>query len=150
MFYRVGNDDALTIMELGQQSLTLVASVEQAPVDFMRTRQHIPLSFIINEPQCVFRQIFESTLRQREITLENTIELWSIESIKQCVAGNLGVSFLPRFAVEDELKRGTLVELPFSETPLTIHALCAHHAGKAISPAMRVFMQCMQEEQEAR
>ncbi|MBZ4345730.1 hypothetical protein LAN15_21620, partial [Mycobacterium tuberculosis] len=104
-------------MELGQQSLTLVASVEQAPVDFMRPRQHIPLSFIINEPQCVFRQIFESTLRQREITLENTIELWSIESIKQCVAGNLGVSFLPRFAVEDELKRGTLVELPFSETP---------------------------------
>lgn len=51
--------------------------------------------------------------------------------------------------MEDELKRGTLVELPFSETPLTIHALCAHHAGKAISPAMRVFMQCMQEEQEA-
>ncbi|MDR8464130.1 LysR family transcriptional regulator, partial [Acinetobacter baumannii] len=48
------------------------------------------------------------------------------------------------------LKRGTLVELPFSETPLTIHALCAHHAGKAISPAMRVFMQCMQEEQEVR
>ncbi len=80
-------------MELGQQSLALVASVEQAPVDFMRPRQHIPLSFIINEPQCVFRQIFESTLRQREITLENTIELWSIESIKQCVAGNLGVSF---------------------------------------------------------
>lgn len=150
VFYRVGNDDALTIMELGQQSLTLVASVEQAPVDFMRPRQHIPLSFIINEPQCVFRQIFESTLRQREITLENTIELWSIESIKQCVAGNLGVSFLPRFAVEDKLKRGTLVELPFSETPLTIHALCAHHTGKAISPAMRVFMQCMQEEQEAR
>ena len=26
VFYRVGNDDALTIMELGQQPLTLVAS----------------------------------------------------------------------------------------------------------------------------
>ena len=60
VFYRVGNDDALTIMELGQQSLALVASVEQAQVDFMRPRQHIPLSFIINEPQCVFRQIFEA------------------------------------------------------------------------------------------
>ncbi len=60
VFYRVGNDDALTIMELGQQSLTLVASVEQAPVDFMRPRQHIPLSFIINEPQCVFRQILKA------------------------------------------------------------------------------------------
>ncbi|OOL15832.1 LysR family transcriptional regulator, partial [Klebsiella aerogenes] len=70
--------------------------------------------------------IFESTLRQRTITLENTIELWSIESIKQCVASNLGVSYLPRFAVEEELKRGTLVELPFSDIPLTINAICAH------------------------
>ncbi|MCW6283425.1 LysR family transcriptional regulator, partial [Klebsiella pneumoniae] len=73
VFYRVGNDDALTMMELGPQPLALVASVDQAPVDFLRPRQHIPLSFIINEPQCVFRQIFESTLRQRGITMENTI-----------------------------------------------------------------------------
>ena len=66
------------MMELGPHPLALVASVDQAPVDFLRPRQHIPLSFIINEPQCVFRQIFESTLRQRGITMENTIELWSL------------------------------------------------------------------------
>lgn len=145
VFYRVGNDDALTMTSFGQQSLTLVASPQHPAVDFTRCGQHIPLSFVINEPQCVFRQIFESTLRQRTITLENTIELWSIESIKQCVASNLGVSYLPRFAVEEELKRGTLVELPFSDIPLTINAICAHHAGKVISPAMRVFMQCVEE-----
>ncbi|STV56958.1 LysR family transcriptional regulator YfiE [Klebsiella pneumoniae subsp. ozaenae] len=89
----VGNDDALTIMELGQQSLALVASVEQAPVDFMRPRQQYPAELYHQRTQCVFRQIFESTLRQREITLENTIELWSIESIKQCVAGKSGSEF---------------------------------------------------------
>ena len=77
--------------------------------------------------------------------LFRSIELWSSESIKQCVASNLGVSYLPRFAVEEELKRGTLVELPFSAVPLTINALCAHHAGKVVSPAMRVFMQCVEE-----
>ena len=145
VFYRVGNDDALTMTSFGQQPLTLVASPQHPAVDFTRCGQHIPLSFVINEPQCVFRQIFESTLRQRAITLENTIELWSIESIKQCVASNLGVSYLPRFAVEEELKRGTLVELPFSAVPLTINAICAHHAGKVVSPAMRVFMQCVEE-----
>ncbi|MGS8598664.1 LysR substrate-binding domain-containing protein, partial [Salmonella enterica subsp. enterica serovar Infantis] len=75
--------------------------------------QQIPCSFIINAPQCVFRQLFESTLRQRRMTLENTIELWSIESIKQCVAANLGIRFLPRFAVERELITGQLKELPF-------------------------------------
>ncbi|WP_434641018.1 LysR family transcriptional regulator [Klebsiella sp. I138] len=143
VFYRVGKDDALHMEDFGQQELVLVASPQLEPVDFTRREQHIPLSFIINEPQCVFRQIFESTLRERKITLENTIELWSIESIKQCVASNLGVSFLPRFSVARELASGELQELPFSSTPASITALCAHHAGRTVSPAMQTFIDCM-------
>ena len=104
VFYRVGNDDALNRRELGEQSLVLVASPQIADVDFTEPGRHNACSFIINEPQCVFRQIFESTLRQRRSTVENTIELLSIESIKRCVAANIGVSYLPRFAVEKELE----------------------------------------------
>ena len=95
VFYRVGNDDALTMMELGPQPLALVASVDQAPVDFLRPRQHIPLSFIINEPQCVFRQIFESTLRQRGITMENTIEPVSYTHLSLCPASPSQTALFP-------------------------------------------------------
>ncbi|SQC91501.1 putative DNA-binding transcriptional regulator [Cedecea neteri] len=130
---------------IGEPSLVLVASPALKDVDFLQTDRHIPVSFVINEPQCVFRLIFEEQLRQRRITLENTIELWSIESIKQCVAANLGVSFLPRFTVEKELSSGELVELAFSEQPLMLNAICAHHAGKVVSPAMKIFMECLQE-----
>ncbi|MBB1201939.1 LysR family transcriptional regulator [Enterobacteriaceae bacterium 89] len=145
VFYRVGNDTALNMQTIGEQQLMLVASPQLQNVDFTQPDQHIPLSFVINEPQCIFRQIFESELRKRRITLENTIELWSIESIKQCVSANLGISFLPRFAVERELASGELVELPFSQPSLKITALCAHHAGKVVSPAMRAFMECVAE-----
>lgn len=145
VFYRVGNDDALHMTNFGEQELVLVASPLLKEMDFTRPNQHLPVSFIINEPQCIFRQLFESTLRQHSITLENTIELWSIESIKRCVASNLGVTFLPRFTVEKELQSGELQQLHFSDIPLTITALCAHHAGKFVSPAMRVFMECIQE-----
>ncbi|MCW2481918.1 LysR family transcriptional regulator [Candidatus Symbiopectobacterium sp. NZEC135] len=145
VFYRVGNDDALHMEYFGQQELVLVASPQLQQVDFTQREQHIPVSFIINEPQCVFRQIFESALRERKITLENTIELWSIESIKQCVASNLGISFLPRFSVLRELASGELQELPFSETPPSITALCAYHAGRTVSPAMNMFIDCMHQ-----
>ncbi|EIH4387144.1 TPA: LysR family transcriptional regulator [Escherichia coli] len=145
VFYRVGNDDALNRRELGEQSLVLVASPQIADVDFTEPGRHNACSFIINEPQCVFRQIFESTLRQRRITVENTIELISIESIKRCVAANIGVSYLPRFAVAKELECGELIELPFGEQSQTITAMCAHHAGKAVSPAMHTFIQCVEE-----
>ena len=77
--------------------------------------------------------------------LENTIELLSIESIKRCVAANIGVSYLPRFAVAKELECGELIELPFGEQSQTITAMCAHHAGKAVSPAMHTFIQCVEE-----
>ena len=123
----------------------LVASPQIADVDFTEPGRHNACSFIINEPQCVFRQIFESTLRQRRITVENTIELISIESIKRCVAANIGVSYLPRFAVAKELECGELIELPFGEQSQTITAMCAHHAGKAVSPAMHTFIQCVEE-----
>lgn len=145
VFYRVGHDDALHMEYFGQQEVVLVASPLFQGFDFTKSDQHIPVSFIINEPQCIFRQIFESTLRERKITLDNTIELWSIESIKKCVASNLGISFLPRFSVLRELESGELKELPFSSSPLSITALCAHHAGRTVSPAMKTFIDCMHE-----
>lgn len=77
--------------------------------------------------------------------MENTIELISIESIKRCVAANIGVSYLPRFTVANELASGELIELPFGEQSQTITAMCAHHAGKAVSPAMHIFIQCVEE-----
>ena len=143
--YRVGHDEALHKEYFGQQELVLVASPELQGVDFTSKNQHIPLSFIINEPQCVFRQLFESTLRERKITLDNTIELWSIESIKRCVASNLGISFLPLFSVLRELESGELIRLPFSAAPMTITALCAYHADRTLSPAMEIFIDCMRQ-----
>lgn len=84
-------------------------------------------------------------LRSLIVRLESTIELWSIESIKKCVASNLGISFLPRFTVLRELESGELRELPLSSSPLSITALCAHHAGRTVSPAMKAFIDCMHQ-----
>ncbi|MCW2258460.1 DNA-binding transcriptional LysR family regulator [Providencia alcalifaciens] len=99
IFYRVGHDNAFAMENLGTQRLVLVASPKIENINFTQHNQQLSVSFIINEPQCIFRQIFEITTRQRNITFENTIELWTIKSIKLCVSCNLGVSFLPYFTV---------------------------------------------------
>lgn len=145
IFYRVGNDASLVMQNYGEHPLVLVASPELKALDFTRENQHIPVSFIINEKQCVFRLMFESLLRQRKITFDSTIELISIESIKQCVMANTGISYLPRFTVERELRAGLLQELPLSPIPETLSAVCAHHSGKIITPAMALFIQTLRE-----
>ena len=108
--------------------------------DFVTAGRRIPVPFIINEPNCVFRQIFERYLRERSILLDHTIELWSIPTIKNLVKNDVGVSYLPRFAVQDDLGDGSLAEIRTGLTAATITAVCGHHRNKWISPLMQLFI----------
>ncbi len=89
-----------TAYPLGNHPVALVASPETAKAfpDFVTPDRTLPVPFIINEPNCIFRQIFEEYLRKKSIVLDHTIELWSIPTIKNLVKNDVGVSFLPRFA----------------------------------------------------
>ena len=90
--------------------------------------------------QPIFRQIFEQYLREKNIILDHTIELWSIPTIKNLVKNNVGVSFLPEFPVTEELNHGELVKIPTAISGTKITAVCAHHKNKWVSPLMQLFI----------
>lgn len=142
-----GFGSTLTTYGMGTYPLALVASPEtkQRCPDFITPDQTIPVPFIINEPKCIFRQIFEEYLRARAIQLEHTIELWSIPTIKNLVKSNVGISFLPVFAAAEELASGELTEIPTALTGTTISAVCAHHKNKWLSPLMECFIRLCRE-----
>lgn len=143
-----GFGTSLTTYPFGTYPLALVASPElkiQHP-DFITADQQIPVPFIINEPTCVFRQIFEQYLREKFIMLDHTIELWSIPTIKNLVKNNVGITFLPHFSVQAELDNGSLVEIPTELTDTTISAVCGHHKNKWISPLMQLFIRICSDE----
>ena len=137
----------LTTYPFGSYPLALAASPEtkKSYPDFVTSNQRIGVPFIINEPTCVFRQIFEQYLNEKSILLDYTIELWSIPTIKNLVASNVGISFLPKFAVEEELKNGALAEIETDITGTRISAVCGHHKNKWLSPAMELFIRLIKE-----
>jgi len=51
--------------------------------DFTTPEQQLSIPLIINEPNCIFRQIFEEYLNDNSIILDHTIELGSIATIKK-------------------------------------------------------------------
>lgn len=141
VLYQVENTSSLVQKILGEFPLALVGSpllVED--FSFSEPDQNIPITIITKEPNCIFRNIFEKYLIKNNITVTETLELWSTESIKKCVAENVGISLLPHFAVERELRAGILKAIPFPGDEQKVTAICAHHANKWISPAMRLFM----------
>lgn len=113
--------------------------------DFITPDQAIPLPLIINEKNSVSRLIFEEYLRQRAIRLDHTIELWSIPTIKKLVKNDVGITYLPRFTVQEELDRGELVVLPEEVTERSITAVCGRHKNKWVSPLMALFVELLSE-----
>ena len=142
-----GFGSSLTTYPFGSYSMTLVASpeIKKRCPDFITPDRVIQVPFIINEPNCIFRQIFEQYLRENSIILDHTIELWSIPTIKNLVKSDVGVSFLPAFTVQAELETGELEEIPTAIADKTITAVCAHHKNKWISPLMQLFLDLIKD-----
>lgn len=148
LMYDVGaqNNNLLSV-KLSNFSLALVCSPAflEENIDFCKQNQKVRTSLVINEVESIYRQIIENYFFSNNIYLDNTIELWSIEAIKKSVINNLGVSFLPRFTVEEELKSGKLKEIKIGCSDDKITAIYAHHKNKWISPAMSLFIQLVRE-----
>ena len=142
--YDVGGcGSSMTVQPLAEFPITLVAAPQRQcgslSFDAADSRQTIPL--ITNDRNGIYQRIMDRWLSQRRITLENVIELGNTETVKSCVAGDLGIALLPRFAVERQLSDGTLqaVDSDFSRERIT--AVCSHHKNKWVTPAMALFME---------
>ena len=108
-----GYGDSLTVQPIASFPIALVASPNTAKrfSDFTTPNQQHKIPLIINEPNSIFRQIFEKYLKDNGIILDHTIELGSIATIKSLVQNDVGVSFLPEFTVQEELENGSLVKI---------------------------------------
>jgi Transcriptional regulator len=128
---------------IGECTMDLVASprTKEKYNDFMTPNQNMDLAFIIDEPDCIFRQIFEDYLKSKNIKLDHEIELWSIPTIKNLVMNDVGITFLPTFTVENELRSGELCKIKTELDKQKLVAVCAHHKNKWVSPLMKLFIQ---------
>ncbi len=140
-----GYENSLTVKQIESFEITLVASPNTAKrfSDFTTPNSHHKIPLIINEPNCIFRQIFEKYLKDNGIVLDHTIELGSIATIKSLVQNDVGVSFLPRFVVENELQDGSLVEIETNVEHNKLTIACGHHKNKWISPLIQFFLDCI-------
>ena len=139
------NSEPFLVEELGVARMALLASPDFPRYDFDLAEQTLGATFITDEPESIFRTSLETYLRQKDIHLEHTMELWSIETIKRCVVSNLGFTYLPRFVAKAELDSGLLQESPFSMTNTPSQILCIRHKNHFLSPAMELFINILRK-----
>lgn len=90
-------------------------------------------SFILIESESGYSMELKRLFQKLNVKVDTIMELGSIESIKQCVKEGLGISLLPKIAVDKEIKNGELVMLPVETDNILIHAKMIYHVNKWMS-----------------
>src|ERR671934_2419741 len=87
------------------------------------------------------RQAVDEELRTAGVRPAGVWELGSSEAIKRAAREGLGVAFLSRYAVAEEVARGDLESFRLAgRPPLTRHFSVARLSGRPLSPAERSFV----------
>ena len=97
--------------------------------------------FIAHNVISPYREVVIRTFRERKVPLLIDVEMPTIETIRKLVQANLGVAFLPRMCVEQEIARKTLREIRVKEMNLERKIRLVYPTRRALSHAARAFLE---------
>ena len=96
---------------------------------------------LAREPGSSSQAVIDEELRAIGIRPAGVWELGSSEAIKRAAREGLGLAFLSRYAVAEEVERGDLESFRLAgRPPLLRHFSIAHLAGRPLSPAEQSFV----------
>ncbi len=140
-------DPNIVSKPLSQHKLVFFGSSQLTPAerDFTTPHQTKAFGFIDIEVEGLYRHSLDKLLKENDITLSHDMVLGSIDSIIQCTKMGLGISVLPKFAVEKAMARGDIVALEGKLSPDKVSVMCSCHRHKKFSPALQYFLELAAE-----
>lgn len=99
---------------------------------------------LVREASSSTRRLSDRALASHGITPASVWELDSSEAIKRAAREGLGVAFLSRYAVAEEIERGELAHFRLAGTrPMERQLQIAHLARRPLSPSERGFIETL-------
>lgn len=139
--------ESLVHKSLRSVAACLVASpfIDPQETDFITPHQRKPFAMIGNEPKANYQTALNEYLDSKDIVLRPFMKFQSIEAVKRSVMNNLGIAYVPKFSVEDELRNGSLMQLKTGLDSRLYPSVCVYHKNKWISPQMEMAIQIIEK-----
>lgn len=95
----------------------------------------------LTERNANYRQALEQELSMRKQTLEPALECSDTTFIKTMLKTGTGISYLPLFVVEQDIKDGKIVKLDVRDIDITMYRQVFYHAQKYMTKEMEKFVE---------
>ncbi|HUK16979.1 MAG TPA: LysR substrate-binding domain-containing protein [Bryobacteraceae bacterium] len=99
--------------------------------------------FIAHNVLSPYREVVLRQFQGHKVPLCMEVEMPTIESIRKLVQSNLGVAFLPRMCVEQEIEQGLLAEVRVKEMHVERKIRLVYPTRRALSHAARAFLEIL-------
>ena len=136
-------DDRLLSKVIFKDSLAFVVS----PQHRLAGRKQISIdelsdeTFIAHNVLSPYRDMVLREFQRHQVPLRMDIEMPTIETIRKLVQSNLGVAFLPRMCVEQEIASGALCSVKVEQLHVERKIYLVIPAKRALSYAANAFME---------
>lgn len=97
--------------------------------------------FILTEKEASYRYELERQLSKMDLTIRPILEIGNTETIINLLKDGMGVSFLPKFTVESQIKRKELIEIHTNLSSIEMYHQLFCHKGKWLSPQLKMFLE---------
>lgn len=142
---------ALTVLPLRMEPMVLVAH----PAHRLARRRTVSPEelqgekFVAFDRDLAIRKAIDRALRQHGVKVEVVMEFDNVETIKQAIGINAGVSILPRPTVLNESGMRTLVAAPLGLPALVRPIGVIHRRGRRLTPVVARFIEQLQKPVDA-
>lgn len=106
----------------------------------MPIEELIQRPFLLTEKGAAYRYELECLLAEKDMEIEPVLEIGNTETIINLLKKGMGVSFLPKFTVKEELDRNVLSEIHTDLPGVTMYGQLLYHKNKWVTEQMRTFM----------
>lgn len=132
--------DTIVHKKLGHYWIRLIASpfADKNLLDFITPHQRKTFSLICNEPDGYYQIEMDNYLANKDIVLNPTMKVQSIEAVKKCVMNNLGIAVVPTYSIGEELKNGSLITIKTELDEKQFDSVYIYHKNKWLSPQMKL------------
>lgn len=138
-------DSDLESFPVLKDELVLIMNPEHA----LATRESVSVkelgseSFLAHNVTTASRFKVMETFAQQNTPLNITLELATVETIKRFVQLKIGLAFVPRMCVREELERGTLVSIPVPDLTYFRTLWVTHRRQIVFSHAAAAFLEIL-------
>src|SRR4051794_4619081 len=118
-----------------------------APAHRLAQRKSVALTdlgsetFIAHNVLSPYRDVVIREFQTHKVPLHMDVEMPTIETIRKLVQNNVGVAFLPRMCVEQEIEQGLLCEVRVREMHVERKIRLIYPTRRALSHAAKAFLE---------